>query len=168
MQEFGGFEIKFINNVDIDQVKNLIVEMVDGIEEWLYVDGNRICVDSDFPLTYGDFEDLFEAICKRTVSIQPKSSFNGIAQYSNLSVNFDFYQKSGYRQRKKELVVESIQGEFFDGCCPECGRKLFNPKECRCQDMYHCDDCSKDFKFDTNYRKDIWLLKDGKFEIKNI
>lgn len=162
MQEFGGFEIEFINNVNMDQVKNLIEKMVDGIEEQLYVDGNRIYVDSDFPLTYGDFDGLFEKICKKVATTQPASSFNGIAHYSNLSVGLELYQKSVYWQSKKELVVESIHGEYLDGCCPECGGKLFNPEECRSQEMYHCDDCDKDFKFDINYRKGIWLLKDGK------
>lgn len=167
MQEFGGFEIEFINSVDMDLVKTSIEEMFDGIGEQLYVDGNRIYVDSDSPFSYGDFDGLFERICKKIGSIQPKSSFNGMARYSNLSIELELYQKSSYRQRKKELVVESVYGEYLDGCCPECGVKLFSPEECRKHEIYHCDDCDKDFKFDINYRKGIWLLKEGKFAIKN-
>ena len=67
MQEFGGFEIKFINNVDMVLVRTLIEEMLDGIDEQLYVDGNRIYVDSDFPFTYDDFDGLFERICKKEI-----------------------------------------------------------------------------------------------------
>lgn len=172
MQEFGGFEIRFIGNVDINSAEISVMEAVDGIvesREQIHVDEGmkRIYVDEDTPVAYAEFDGLLEEICKKIVSDQPKVSFNGHAHYSNISVELEAYCISRYRQRKKELIVESIYGEYLDGCCPECGERLFNPMECRNQETYYCKGCCKDFKFDVNYSKSFWLFKDGKFICQN-
>lgn len=163
MQEFGGFEIKFINNVDLEYAKNLIKEIIDGVpESWEHAeisdDTNKIYIAEDSCVDFNKFDGLFEKICKTTASHLPKISFNGIAHYSNLSTNYDVYNIITYRCRKKEMIIKNISGECLDGCCMKCGERLFNPSKGIINDVYYCDNCKENIKFDINYNEYILYL----------
>lgn len=172
MQEFGGFNIRFISHVDMGMAIISIKKSIDGfIEDYerIVIDESKkkISIDADTPILFGDFGILLEKICKAIVSDQPNVSFDGLAQYSNLSVDFYAYHKVKYRQRTKELIIEKISGENLDGYCPECGERLFKPEECVPQNIYYCGKCCKEFEVDVNYSKSRWLLDDD-FILQNI
>lgn len=164
MQEFGGFEIKFINNVDLEYAKNLIKEIIDGVpESWEHVeisdDTNKIYVDEDSYIVFNEFDGLFEKICKMVASRLQKISFDGIAHYSNLSTNYDVYNIITYRCRKKEVLIKNISGECLDGYCIKCGERLFNPPKGIVSNVYYCGNCKENIKFDINYNEYILSLK---------
>lgn len=162
MQEFGGFEIQFINDVNILLVKKLVEKTICESENWTEIkvdeNANRIFVDEDNPINYDAFNGLFVEICKKIAISQPQISFNGISNYSNLSVDYYVYRIVTYRQRMREFVIKDIEGESFDGYCPKCGRKLFNPIEYIPDMEYYCADCKKTFSFNADFKQSKILL----------
>lgn len=173
MQEFGGFEIRFVGNADMRLAKISAEKTILGIaENWERVRINEgmkeIYIERDTPIDYSEFDGLFEKICKNIIFEQPNLSFNGLAYYANLNVEFYLYQKTIYRNQKKELSMKSISGEYLDGCCPECGIEIFNPEECNDEDSYYCSSCNKTFKFDFAYNEYLWLLQNREFILKSV
>ena len=166
MQEFGGFEIEFIKNIDWEYTRNLIKEIINGIaESWEQIEindnANKIYVAEDSCIGFNEFDSLFEKICKMVASHLQNISFNGIAHYSNLSINYDMYNIITYRCSKKEMLIKKISGECLDGYCIKCGERLFNPPKGIVSNVYYCDNCKENIKFDINFNEYILSLKNG-------
>lgn len=163
MQEYGGFEIQFINDVNTLLVKDLIEETICEGENWIKIKVDesmkKIFTEEGSFINYNTFKVLFPKICKKIVIYQPKISFNGISSYSNLSIDYYAYCIVTYRQRKKELVIKDIAGENFDGYCPECGRKLFKPIEYAPDREYYCTDCNKKYSLNIDYKQSKIILQ---------
>lgn len=173
MQEFGGFSIRFIGHTDMNKAIISIKRVIDNfIEDYerIIIDENRkkVSIDADTPILFGNFDIMLEKICKEIIYGQLNISFDGLAQYSNLSVEFYAYHKAKYRQRKKELIIEKISGENLDGYCTKCGERLFKPEECVSQNIYYCGRCCQQFKVDVNYSKSHWLLVDDDFILQSV
>lgn len=172
MQEFGGFSIRFIGHSDMDKaiisIKRVVDDFMEDYER-IIIDENRniFSIDADTPILFGNFNVLLEKICKEIIYDQLNVSFDGLAQYTNLNVEFYAYHKAKYRKRKKELIIEKISGENFDGNCPRCGKRLFKPEQCTPQNIYYCGKCCREFKVDVNYSKSHWLLDDD-FIFQNV
>lgn len=164
MQEFGGFEIEFIGNINMKYEKKSIKESVFGItESWGNVEisdnASKVYVTEDNYIDFNKFDGLFEKICKQLAICLSEVSFNGIAHYSNFSTNYDVYNIITYRYRKKELIIKNIFGECLDGYCTKCGKRLFTPSKGIVSDVYYCNNCKENINFNINFNEYVLDLK---------
>ena len=102
-------------------------------------ENNTVDVENSCSLFAEDVAEKFPEAIKEIAKNETVDSFEAEVNWLSCNCGAELWINAMYNNGS--LTIEMVDGEEFEGCCPECGEVIVNFEDYDPNKKYYCDDC---------------------------